>query len=343
MKIVDALLKFITYLFLLGLLGSYSAPYINPNLSALSSLLGLAYHYLLIGNILLLVYWVLRWKRIALGSLFILLAGYPFMTRYYGMNAPETPETPSGTEILSYNVRWLDRYNWSGISGGEQQIVAYINDFSGDLVCLQEFPDQKNAFEKFPSYPYTHTQKDVAILSRRKIVGKDHISFGKGNMAACLYCDILLKEDTVRVYCAHLESYRLGEKDRQFFQEFMELDREVISQGVRSILSHLVAANKKRATQAMTLKEHIQASPYPVILCGDFNDTPISYPYSLLTGELQDCFTDKGRGVGNTYIGEFPSYRIDYILHDKRITTVSYHRDTVRYSDHFPIRAKIMH
>ena len=86
-----------------------------------------------------------------------------------------------------------------------------------------------------------------------------------------------------------------------------------IPEGVKNLTTRLMIANKNRAHQAEEIQRHIDGSPYPVILCGDFNDTPLSYTYRQLSRKLTDSFIEKGRGIGNTYIGGFPSFRIDYV------------------------------
>ena len=43
----------------------------------------------------------------------------------------------------------------------------------------------------------------------------------------------------------------------------------------------------QRADQVDIIKEDIRLSPYPVIVCGDFNDTPVSYTYKTLSKELR--------------------------------------------------------
>jgi len=78
-----------------------------------------------------------------------------------------------------------------------------------------------------------------------------------------------------------------------------------------------------------------------VIVCGDFNDTPVSYAYRKVRGNLKDAFIESGWGTSNTYNGELPSFRIDYILCDHKFTAQNYHRDRVYYSDHFPIQCQI--
>ncbi|MDR1273877.1 MAG: endonuclease/exonuclease/phosphatase family protein [Odoribacteraceae bacterium] len=342
MIVVDVIARLLTYLLLFGLAGSYTAPYINPNSFAFSSLFGLAYHYLVIFHLLLLVYWVIRRKKITFVLLGFLLAGYPFMTRYYGLHAKASADIPCDMEILSYNVHNL---NERGLPhsppGGKGKIEEYIRRFPGDIVCLQDFPRQERIARLFPAYTHAHAKKDVAILSRRPIIGRGSIDFDKGTTASCIYGDIIPRAgDTIRVYCVHLESFRFDGRDRQLFRDFPELQRENISKGIRSIVARLIAANKRRAKQAATIKAHASHSPYKVILCGDFNDTPLSYTYTVLKKEMHDSFIEKGRGVGNTYIGEFPSFRIDYILHDLSLSALAYSRDTLRFSDHYPIRTK---
>lgn len=106
---------------------------------------------------------------------------------------------------------------------------------------------------------------------------------------------------------------------------------------IKDISYRLKYAFKKRAHQADVLTEHIQSSPYPVIVCGDFNDTPVSYSYRKIRKDLVDAYIKSGRGIGNTYSGVFPSYRIDYILHSRDIQSVGFETIKVNYSDHYPV------
>ena len=106
---------------------------------------------------------------------------------------------------------------------------------------------------------------------------------------------------------------------------------------IKDISHRLKYAFRKRAHQADVLSDHIHTSPYPVIVCGDFNDTPVSYTYHKIRGDLVDAFIESGRGIGNTYSGMFPSYRIDYILHSRNLRSGGFETVRVDYSDHFPV------
>jgi endonuclease/exonuclease/phosphatase family metal-dependent hydrolase len=104
----------------------------------------------------------------------------------------------------------------------------------------------------------------------------------------------------------------------------------------------LKIAFKKRGMQANIIAKYIAKSPYPVIVCGDFNDTPTSYAYNTIKGtKLKDSFIEKGFGMAKTYNGSMPSFRIDYILSDSTFTTKSFDvMNHVKDSDHFPVVAE---
>jgi endonuclease/exonuclease/phosphatase family metal-dependent hydrolase len=85
------------------------------------------------------------------------------------------------------------------------------------------------------------------------------------------------------------------------------------------------------------LSAHIRQSPYPTIVCGDFNDTPVSYTYHKMRGKLVDAFIESGSGIGNTYLGNFPSFRIDYIFHSKSFRSCCFRTDRINMSDHYPV------
>lgn len=340
-RILDLIMKIVTIVAMIGLLGSYTSPYVNPNVFYPSSLLGLAYHYLLITNIVLLLYWIVRWKKMGILSLIVIGCGYPLITTYYALNPKATPDAPYDLSVMTYNIRQMNINGWFKQENAPKHIVEYINASDADVVCMQEFPRKEKSFIKFPGYPYSHRSYDVAMISRYPIVNKGVIAFEKGNSATCIYGDIVVKQDTVRVYAIHLESYRLGKKEEEIYKELTKGNTQNATEGVLKISSRLVYANRNRANQAVKIKSHMEQSPYPVIICGDFNDTPLSYTYHTLSDSMTDSFIEKGRGLGNTYVGEFPSFRIDHILHSSAFKTVSYTRDTVTYSDHYPIRTKL--
>ncbi|OKZ39460.1 MAG: hypothetical protein BHV82_14925 [Odoribacter sp. 43_10] len=327
LKILDKIVYIVSLIAAFGLIGAYLSPIINPNTFVFFSLLGLAYPYLLIGNFILLLYWIFRWKRRAWQIVVVIAIGYPTFRTYYGTAKTETGDVSYDLSLLSYNIRYFDVYGWSN------QKNTRVN---GN-------PDRrKTVIEQLHTYPYYYIEKDMAIFSRLPILHKGHLTFAPGYSSSCIYGDFKLGKDTVRLYSVHLESYKLGKKERQFMKEISSgLKGNDIPEGVKNLTTRLMIANKNRAHQAEEIQRHIDGSPYPVILCGDFNDTPLSYTYRQLSRKLTDSFIEKGRGIGNTYIGEFPSFRIDYVLHSPTLYTVGYTREDITLSDHYPIKVKI--
>ena len=85
----------------------------------------------------------------------------------------------------------------------------------------------------------------------------------------------------------------------------------------------------------------IKKSPYPTIICGDFNDTPLSYTYQRLSEKKYDAFIKSGNGIGTTFI-KIPSLRIDYILYDKEFISSKFITHQNELSDHRAISCKII-
>ena len=345
LRIFDKIIWVISICAMMSLIGAYASSYIDPNSFVLPSLLGLAYPYILIANVLLLLYWIARWKKTAWFVLGVILLGFP---TYYGTASTESKLEKHDLSILSYNIRYFDIYGWSKQKNARQRLFDYLNQFDGDIICLQEFSVNGNAqknqaiIDNLSTYPYHYLYKDMAVFSRIPIIRQGVIPFDKKYSSSCIYFDVPVAGDTVRIYSVHLESYRLGKQERKFRKEMSEgLKSNDITGGVKKITTRLINANKNRAKQAEQIYTHLKTSPYEVILCGDFNDTPLSYTYKTIKGHLSDCFIEKGRGLGNTYIGEFPSFRIDYILHTPKFETVSYNRGPITLSDHYPITSKL--
>ncbi len=222
LKLLDKIIFLISIIAMSGLAGAYASSYINPNHFVYLSLLGLAYPYLLISNIALFFYWIVRWKKMAWAELVIILSGIPAFMTYYGTADTEEKTQNYDFSVISYNVRYFDFYNWSNQKNTKNKLFNYLKEFKGNIICLQEFTLQGNTsneqalVRQLQAYPYRHIHKDMAIFSRLPIISKGHLSFGEQTSASCLYCDVVTPVDTVRLYNIHLESYKLGKKERQF-------------------------------------------------------------------------------------------------------------------------------
>ena len=171
----------------------------------------------------------------------------------------------------------------------------------------------------------------MATYSKFPVFNKGTVSIsGERTNNVCIYSDIVIGEDSIRVYNAHLASNWFQKEDYEF------LDRPTV-EGAESIIERLKVSFFKRAKQVKAIKAHMNTSPYPIILCGDFNDTPTSFTYKQLSEGLNDSFANAGLGIGQTYNGKFPALRIDYILYSPELEIVNFKTSEVSLSDHYPI------
>jgi endonuclease/exonuclease/phosphatase family metal-dependent hydrolase len=331
-----------------SLLISYSAAYINPGTIGFPAFFGLAFPYLLIVNLLFVLYWMFRRKWSFLIPLVIILIGYGSLSDFYQLSRGEKLVVPDSEQltVLSYNVRSFDRYKWTKDPNTPHNIIKLINSKEPDVVCLQEYRTTINGLlslanlkkELGMKYVYSSSKNSgVAIFSKYPIVKKANLSFGKDHLCKAIFADISVKGQLLRVYNLHLESNRLVGKNYKFIKKDEYQGNGEDLNEIKDISLRLSLAFARRAEQALKIKDHVKQSPYPTLVCGDFNDTPNSYTYHQLSKDMNDAFVAQGNGVSATYSGDFPSFRIDYLLYSDDITCLKYDRIRKRYSDHYPI------
>jgi endonuclease/exonuclease/phosphatase family metal-dependent hydrolase len=178
----------------------------------------------------------------------------------------------------------------------------------------------------------------IGTYSRYPIINKGEIKH-PASSSLSIYTDVLIEKDTFRIFNNHLQSFRLKRMERSFVEEMTDPgDNEAIV-AMKSLSLSLKKGFIRRAQQAESLKARIEKSPYPVIVAGDFNDTPVSYSYRKIRKGLNDSFVHSGYGAGFTYRGNYPANRIDYILYDNKLESRFFEIFKVRYSDHYPVEA----
>jgi endonuclease/exonuclease/phosphatase family metal-dependent hydrolase len=160
--------------------------------------------------------------------------------------------------------------------------------------------------------------------------------------SAGIWADVRIKSDTVRVIGLHLKSTSIKPEDTKFLESheyLLDSDRD---SKLRSIAGRLSENNRKRAVQAKIVEEFIENSPYKVIVCGDFNDVPLSYTYQTIAKRLNDAFSEMAVGFAYTYNTRYKLLRIDNILVSPEIEVASYEVDNkVDLSDHYPVIARL--
>ena len=337
-----------------ALVFSYLAVHVSPAKITLPSFFGLAYPYLLLINIIFILFWTVKLKIELLISLIAIAAGYNHFSNYMQISVPKGDKTNSFS-ILSYNIRLFNYFEGPGTGNSETKIIEFLKVKKPDIICLQEFyltgwPEQKEKSikaalggEYFSHLKVFGSGKNryygIITLSKFPIIRKGEI-IHPGSSSLSIFTDILMGNDTVRIFNNHLQSIRLHRMERSLINELAVSndDQEALGE-IKKISSSINKAFKVRAGQADVLKEHIKNSPYPVIITGDFNDTPVSYTYNKIRKGLNDTFVTSGYGAGFTYRGNYPPNRIDYILYDKSFESVFFEIIKIRYSDHDPVVA----
>lgn len=357
------LMKVLTILCLLSLLFAYLCPYIHPETFWLLPFFGLAYPVIICCTILLLLYWAFlrsRWFFTVLGV--ILLGGnLHFRTLAVTFSPPLAGEADSTWRVMSYNVRLFDVYNESKTErlASRNAIISYIDKMQPDVLCFQEFyhQDAPTSFStkdtlirllKIKDYHERYSHKlngrqnfGICMLSRYPMIDKGNVTFESGQTDNyCVYADIVKGEDTIRFYNIHLQSIKLQKNDYAMFGEENKQAGEKEST-FSLLMEKLRIAYPKRADQARKVVEHMESSPYPVIICGDFNDTPLSYVYNQFNKLLTDSFRESSRGIGITYVGRVPAGRIDYIFHTPDLAAHNFIIQKKAHSDHRAVFCEI--
>ena len=351
-KLLHRILLAVNILFASALLVSYLAVYISPERLVLPAFFGLAYPYLLLVNILLVIAWAVLLRYEALISVFVIILGFNHLSNYFKIGKPKG--TKEGTfKVLSYNLRLFNYFEKNGGSS-EIGIIAFLRDQKPDILCLQEFfvagsPAIKDNEIKTALGGSYHSHMKVYASGKNRyfgiityskfpIVKKGEIIHPRSSSLS-IFTDVIIENDTFRIFNNHLQPFRLRGLERSFFEEMTANgDNETLDE-IKSLSLSLKKGYTMRALQARAVKAQITLSPHPVIVAGDFNDTPVSYSYSRIRKGLNDAFVQSGYGAGFTYKGNYPSNRIDYILYDNSLESRYFEITKVRYSDHYPVAA----
>lgn len=352
-KILYRILFVVNAIFAFSLLLSYLAVRISPVDFALPAFFGLAYPYLLLINIILVIIWAMLLRFEALISVVVIALGFHHFSNYIKLTRPSGDKTNT-FKVLSYNVRLFNFFeNNRGITS-EKKVIDFIKAKNPDIICLQEFfisgyPGVEEALmiSALGGKYYSHMKLigsgknrfyGIATFSKFPIIRKGEIAH-PGSSSLSIYTDVLIQNDTFRIYNNHLQSFRLLRMERSFIEELTVSDDKEAMKEVKSLSVSLKKGFVKRAIQAQVVKDNINRSPFPVIVLGDFNDTPVSYTYTKIRKGLNDSFVNSGYGAGFTYIGNYPRNRIDYILYNDSLINSYFEIIKVKYSDHYPIIA----
>ncbi|MEA3447744.1 MAG: endonuclease/exonuclease/phosphatase family protein [Bacteroidota bacterium] len=356
MKFINTIVWILNWIIAILLIGSYLSRYVDPGITTIFAFLGLAYPVLLVINIVFIVWWIVfRYKRLIL-SLIVILIGFGYIGNLWNPTKKTVPENEQEDviKVMSYNVKLFGLYDWKNNKEIRDSIFNFLGREQPDIVCFQEyfisetgyFPtrsklvsvlDAKNLHEGIAIEAQQKQKFGMASYLKYPIVNKGEFQFSNSkNMF--IFTDFLWEGDTVRLYNIHLQSIYFDDRNYQDVDAnfLTDIDKERLK-GYNSIRRKLSFAFKQRAKQAEVVGEHIEKSPYPVIVCGDFNDTPVSYAYHKVGKSLCDGFKKAGHGLALSYERKYLRVRIDHILYSNDFTAYEFNVHKIGYSDHFPV------
>lgn len=323
--------------------------HISPTAIPLAAGIGLGFPVFVAINIAFLLFWMFfGCKKMIIGIVGFALCFLP-VRMYVPFNIPKTPGD-NALKVMSFNC-----YGFRGNAETEgdtdrEAVVEYLVEQRADILCLQEVSmgalneEQKQML--FTTYPYhmVNQRNDkgemVAVLSQFPIISSDSIRYeSKGNLS--MVYKLKVHGDTVVVINNHLESTHIDLDDRANFRQMVKgnLESDDMKMESKSLLKTLGESAKIRAGQASKVAECISANRGKrLIVCGDFNDSPISYSYHTISQGLKDAFVSSGNGFGWTYCRNGMRVRIDHVLcseHYKPVKCIVDNKNTL--SDHYSV------
>ena len=359
-KLPVIILIILNILSVVGLLVTGYSYILSPTEWPYLSLMGYFFPAFLFVNGLFLALWVfVNWRYLFIPVIGFIAAYQPlslYCPFFTSSSSEDASEYSSQTKltILSYNTCDWGRYDTSE-ANSKENVIEYIASQKPDIVCLQESTLDTKTLEiikdympemKYNASMQSPNEKGVIIsfLSKYPIKKQKDLEIpSKSNAAGAIWVDINGKQLLV-VNC-HLEtqSLSIGEKER--FSRLVhdvakgDMEKDSMKSGSKYYLKKLSASAQKRAPQAELVSEFVKEnSNISTIVCGDFNDIPLSYTHHVISDGLTDCYQEKGRGFGFTYCHNAMRVRIDHIMCSPDINPIKCWVDSdIKSSDHYPI------
>lgn len=356
-RLIISAISGINLLFAALLAASAFSPYIDPCKHPALSCFGLAFPVFLLLNLLFILFWFFLKKKHALISIAALLICGHSVRTYFPVNLHE--EAPQESfKLVSYNVMAFAN-DIKHTKESPNPVLAYLLESDADILCIQEFiegndrhhlrkADINKALKDYPYRTYhpagTNTN-GIACYSRFPILSQQAIPYESLYNGSAMY-QLDINGDTVVIINNHLESNKLTFQDKEIYVDMLKApQKEKVKEGTRLILSKLAQASAIRARQARIisrLSDSLQHIGRTFIICGDFNDTPVSYTYRKISEGLNDAFVQSGNGMGISYNQKGFYFRIDNILLSKNLHAYGCKVDNrIKASDHYPILCRI--
>jgi endonuclease/exonuclease/phosphatase family metal-dependent hydrolase len=295
-----------------------------------------------VANGLFFVYWAIQFKKRLILSGLVLLTGITFISKFYKFSAKEYSKDEKDFSVMSYNVRLFNVFKWLDRDDIPENIKGFIDEKDPDILCIQEYSNSAHLDLKV--YPHRYIFIDgkqiktgQAIFSKFPIIDEGKIVFPKSDNNV-VYADIKRGKDIIRVYNMHLQSIKISPDVSEISDDIDNVNQKKSQR----IYARISKGFTQQQEQAEIFKEHIKKCKYPIIICGDMNNSPFSYVYRNIKGKLKDAFEEAGEGFGATYKFKYYPARIDYIFTDTKMKVKQFESfPDFENSDHYPIMTRL--
>src|SRR3970282_3033872 len=321
---------------------AYVLPFLAPKIFPILSVLTLFMPLFFLLNVLFFLYWTIQFKKRMILSGLVLLMGINFINKFYKFSAKDYPKDDKDFTVMSYNVRLFNLFKWLDKEDVPGEIFDFINDKNPDILCIQDFSSSADIDLKLYRHKYilmegNKIRTGQAIFSKFPIISQGNIVFPNSNNNV-IYADIKKGKDIIRVYNMHLQSIKITPDVNEISENINVIDQDKS----KMMLIRISKAFKQQQQQAEIFKEHEKKCEYPIIICGDMNNSAFSYVYRNIKGTLKDSFEEAGKGFCETYKFKYYPTRIDYIFADEKMTVKKFESfSDFENSDHYPIMAKM--
>ena len=314
--------------------------YISPEKSGFLSVLAIGAPIIYLLDIVVMFYWIVRWRWYrAVAMIVVVVIGLFYVSRYYKLDFDRQYDISFKerryTKIMTYNV----------CDGRAAGLSDYIAKHNPDILCVQEMytggDNWRTVADKYRTTDISASGSGGNhILSKYRIIRSGEVpNLPRRNG---VWADIKIKDDTVRVVNLHLQSTSIRSNDITFLEQHGYISDTARDGKLRSIVGRLQENNIKRAAQALAVRDFVKSTPFKSVVCGDFNDVPLSYTYNIIAKPFSDTFSKSASGFAYTYDTKYALLRIDNILVSPVFEVVSYEVDNeVKFSDHYPVISRI--
>ena len=318
-------------------------PFINPSVFVWTAFFGLAFWVIIFANIIILIILILlKSRRTLLIPIVALLFSIPGIIKSYSFG--ESKDCEEQIKVMTYNVGVFRDYKVKSrsVTDVKRSLAKLVKEENPDVLCLQESGSWAGntaaAFSQMIGYKYYNINKINGNSYFSKYPIENVNTFNEERLVK--FVDIkkvkISNDESFYLINCHFNSFGISNEEIEYINDTKNIvkDKEIYG---KSVITKLIRGFRLR-TQTTELLINKLPEDLPLIICGDFNDTPMSYTYNQMQNAgLKDAFITASRGIGKTYCGRLPLLRIDYFWYNDNIEIVDYNRIKQTTSDHYPL------